>query len=369
MLYFGMAFSSFAWHVEDQFLYSINFHHTGSPKVWYGVGSDHADGLERVMKSELPELFEKHPDLMHQLVTSISPADLRRANIPVCKTLQYPGEFVVTFPRGYHCGFNAGFNLAEAVNFAMPDWIAAGVDAISNYKITRRHSAFSHHELMLAVARSFPVTQVALHLLQEMYRMIKEYDSLRHAVYAQGVNQYMRSMESPAILSCHTCLTDCYFSCVKCFCDSSKQACLACVSEMDWCKGACQGKYLLERVPMSVLESLVKKLEARLQLPKLCLLRGCPDCVPDTGSKRVALRNSFWLDPTGKGRRVLTRQRKAARQGGLRVDFAVSAGTLRPMRQVLFCSADPKKSGTVVSKRRLFEQPASKKARVVIDLT
>lgn len=315
MLYFGMCFTSFAWHVEDQFLYSINYHHTGAPKIWYGVGSDNADGLERVMKNELPELFEKHPDLMHQLVTSITPADLRRSNIPVCKTLQHAGEFVVTFPRGYHCGFNAGFNLAEAVNFAMPDWIAAGVNAIANYKITRRSSAFSHLELMLACARSFPVTQVALHLLQEMYRIIKEYDEMRHAAYARGVGLFMRGQETSKLVSCSVCLTDCYLASVKCGCEGYKQACLSCVNEVSWCRGDCKGKFIVERVPMTVLDSLVKKLEARLQLPKLCLLRGCSECAP------AALKSNHKprvLKPLSdpKSKRVLSSVQRLARRGG-----------------------------------------------------
>ena len=36
---------------------------------------------------------------------------------------------MVTFPRGYHAGFNLGFNCAESVNFALNSWIELGLRA------------------------------------------------------------------------------------------------------------------------------------------------------------------------------------------------------------------------------------------------
>ena len=96
----------------------------GEPKTWYGVPGGSAENFERVMKDAAPELFEVQPDLLHQLVTLISPNALTAKGVPVVRTNQYAGEFVITFPRAYHAGFNHGYNLAEAVNFATADWVS-----------------------------------------------------------------------------------------------------------------------------------------------------------------------------------------------------------------------------------------------------
>lgn len=34
-LYLGMLFGTFAWHTEDNFLFSVNHLHFGAPKQWY----------------------------------------------------------------------------------------------------------------------------------------------------------------------------------------------------------------------------------------------------------------------------------------------------------------------------------------------
>ena len=42
---------------------------------------------------------------------------------------QEAGQFIVTFPFGYHAGFNHGFNCAESTNFATQRWIDYGKQA------------------------------------------------------------------------------------------------------------------------------------------------------------------------------------------------------------------------------------------------
>ena len=53
MLYIGMLFATFAWHVEDHYLYSINYQHLGAAKTWYGVPGSHAEGFEAVVKKHV----------------------------------------------------------------------------------------------------------------------------------------------------------------------------------------------------------------------------------------------------------------------------------------------------------------------------
>lgn len=101
----------------------MNFSFRGEPKTWYGVPGSSAEKLENCMKSYAPDLFSKTPDLLHHLVTIMNPSILIRDGVPVVKTNQQAGEFVVTFPRAYHAGFNHGFNFAEANNFCPADWV------------------------------------------------------------------------------------------------------------------------------------------------------------------------------------------------------------------------------------------------------
>ncbi|TKW42176.1 hypothetical protein SEVIR_1G366100v4 [Setaria viridis] len=152
-VYVGMCFSSFCWHVEDHHLYSLNYMHWGAPKMWYGVPGKDAVNLEVAMRKHLPDLFEEQPDLLHNLVTQFSPSLLKSEGVPVYRCVQHEGEFVLTFPRAYHAGFNCGFNCAEAVNVAPLDWLPIGQDAVELYREQARKITISHDKLLLGAAR------------------------------------------------------------------------------------------------------------------------------------------------------------------------------------------------------------------------
>ncbi|KAF3964086.1 hypothetical protein CMV_011590 [Castanea mollissima] len=147
-----MCFSSFCWHVEDHHLYSLNYLHWGDPKVWYGVPGSHATTLEDAMRKHLPDLFEEQPNLLNELVTQLSPSVLKSESVPVHRAVQRSGEFVLTFPRAYHSGFNCGFNCAEAVNVAPVDWLVHGQNAVELYSEQRRMTSISHDKLLLGSA-------------------------------------------------------------------------------------------------------------------------------------------------------------------------------------------------------------------------
>lgn len=102
----------------------------------------------------MPSLFDRAPDLLHHMNTAVNPMFLLENGIPVHTVRQNPGDFVITFPRAYHSGFNAGFNVAEAVNFAPPDWLSIGRQCIESYTKDQRRCVFAHDELVLRIAQT-----------------------------------------------------------------------------------------------------------------------------------------------------------------------------------------------------------------------
>jgi len=126
-LYFGMWGSVFCAHTEDMNLLSINYLHAGSPKVWYAVASiEDAKRLEHLYDGNFHEAKSQCPEYMRHKRCLVSPIILKKAGISFTRTIQYPGDAIITFPGSYHFGFNTGFNAAEATNFAVPEWVPYG---------------------------------------------------------------------------------------------------------------------------------------------------------------------------------------------------------------------------------------------------
>jgi len=160
--YIGMLFSTFCWHNEDHHTYSVNYHHVGDTKTWYTVPGSSAEKFEEAMRKEAPELFDQQPSLLYQLVTLLNPGRLQELGVDVSACDQRPNEFVITWPKAYHCGFNHGFNLNEAVNFALPDWLPFGYDCVQRYQLSAKAPVFSHEELLITISQYSDAVETAV---------------------------------------------------------------------------------------------------------------------------------------------------------------------------------------------------------------
>ncbi|KAF9600058.1 hypothetical protein IFM89_002531 [Coptis chinensis] len=234
-LYVGMLFSSFCWHFEDHCFYSINYLHWGEPKCWYSVPGGEAQAFEQVMRKSLPDLFDAQPDLLFQLVTMLNPTVLQENGVPVYTVLQEPGNFVITFPRSFHGGFNLGLNCAEAVNFAPADWLPHGGLGAELYRLYHKAAVLSHEELLCVVAkRNGCNDDVSPYLKKELLRIFNKEKTWRERLWRYGIvksaqmsprkhPEYVGTEEDPTCIICQQYL---YLSAVECSCRPSAFVCL-----------------------------------------------------------------------------------------------------------------------------------------------
>ncbi|KAJ8358810.1 hypothetical protein SKAU_G00153350 [Synaphobranchus kaupii] len=267
-LYVGMVFSAFCWHIEDHWSYSINYLHWGEPKTWYGVPSVAAERLEGVMKRLTPELFECQPDLLHQLVTIMNPNILMSHGVPVVRTNQCAGEFVITFPRAYHSGFNQGYNFAEAVNFCTADWLPAGRSCIEHYRRLRRYCVFSHEELTCKMAACPEKLDLNLAAAthREMFSIVQEERKLRKSLLERGITEAER--EAFELLpdderQCDKCKTTCFLSALACSSCPERLVCL--YHTQDLCTCPNDKHYLRYRYSLDELLAMLHRLKVRAE--------------------------------------------------------------------------------------------------------
>ncbi|KAG9441229.1 hypothetical protein H6P81_017083 [Aristolochia fimbriata] len=262
-LYIGMLFSSFCWHFEDHCFYSMNYLHWGEPKCWYSVPGGEAHSFELVMRKTLPDLFDAQPDLLFQLVTMLNPTVLQDNGVPVYGVLQEPGNFVVTFPRSFHGGFNFGLNCAEAVNFAPADWLPHGGYGSDLYRLYHKAAVLSHEELLSVVAKGTSDKKVRLYLEPELLRVFSKEKRYREDLWRSGISrsspmlprkhpEFVGTEEDPTCIICHQYL---YLSAVTCSCRSTAFVCLEHWEHLCECKP--QKHCLLYRHSLADLEDLL----------------------------------------------------------------------------------------------------------------
>ncbi|KAG0231496.1 hypothetical protein BGW42_000202 [Actinomortierella wolfii] len=346
-LYVGMCFSTFCWHNEDHYTYSINYMHWGETKTWYGIPSSDALKFEETMRQAVPELFEQQPDLLFQLVTMLSPERLVANGVKVLALDQRPGQFVVTFPQAYHAGFNHGFNFAEAVNFAPPDWCHFGLECAQRYKVYRKQPVFSHDELIITTACNDDSVSTAQWLQHEMADLRDRELAIRETVRRQypKLRNVVEEEDRPEEeVQCMYCNCYIYLSQITCTC-TSKVVCHDHFDEL--CKCDLAEKTLRLRMSDEQLQEMAQRVAdiatlpnawaikyrqfmAETRVPSLKVLRSYlaeAERIPYQMEEGIALKKfveqaNEWVESASKlmvrkhhqGRRVLDRHQSAGRK-------------------------------------------------------
>jgi len=134
-------------------LFSINYIHFGAPKFWYAIPQLQAEHFERTIQGQLligqssrklttgyfPREAKQCDQFLRHKSYIMSPNRLAKDGIHVNMLVHNQGEFVITYPRGYHAGFNMGFNCAESVNFALDSWVELGRRAKVCHCVSHRY--------------------------------------------------------------------------------------------------------------------------------------------------------------------------------------------------------------------------------------
>ncbi|WWC69000.1 uncharacterized protein I206_102936 [Kwoniella pini CBS 10737] len=196
-LYFGMWGASFAWHVEDMDLFSINYIHFGAPKYWYAVPQLQAEKFERILQGYFPEDSRHCDQFLRHKAFAVSPHRLANDGVHVNMLVHNQGEFVITYPRGYHAGFNMGFNCAESVNFALDSWVELGRRAKACQCVT--------HSVHIDVDEMIAKEEKRMNGEQELLDAIKEERqqkrSRKRTTMDQGVTPRKRAKREVGIIN------------------------------------------------------------------------------------------------------------------------------------------------------------------------
>ncbi len=239
----------------------------GDTKTWYGIPGSDAERFEAAIKSEAPELFEQQPSLLFQLVTMMNPGRLKEAGVGVSVCNQRPGEFVITFPKAYHCGFNHGFNYNEAVNFALPDWLPYGYECIKRYQKHCKPPVFSHEELIVTIAHHSQSIKTAAWLRDSVEAMVKREQLLRigtRSRYPQLSEVISDEDKLEDQYICKHCKTFCYLSQITCQCTKS----VTCHEHLTYlCRCETTSRILRNRFSDQQLEEMLRQVSERALAP------------------------------------------------------------------------------------------------------
>ncbi|EPX74938.1 multi-copy suppressor-Chk1 [Schizosaccharomyces octosporus yFS286] len=151
---FGQLSTCVGWKRNTMSLFGLHYHHCGSPKTWYVIPAEETAKYEKLLLELLPASLKEQPETTKNS-SFLLPLQVILANgINVNTFLQYPNEFVITFPDAIYTSLDHGFNIHESIPFAAKEWITDkyAQQSFQTYKDLCIPTPFSYDHILLANA-------------------------------------------------------------------------------------------------------------------------------------------------------------------------------------------------------------------------
>ncbi|GAB1863858.1 Protein Jumonji [Camponotus japonicus] len=150
-LHVGMLFSACCWYRDPHGLPWIEYLHTGAKKIWYGIPDEHNNNFQKALSKMVPRYCKNKTIWLPSDTAMVPPELLVSNNVPLCKTVQEPGQFIIVFPKAFTSSICTGYVVSESVYFAQPSWLETAEQVFKDIQDSCEPSIFSFERLLFNI--------------------------------------------------------------------------------------------------------------------------------------------------------------------------------------------------------------------------
>ncbi|XP_031789602.1 protein Jumonji isoform X1 [Nasonia vitripennis] len=150
-LHVGMLFSACCWYRDPHGLPWVEYLHTGAKKIWYGIPDEQNATFRRALSSMFPRHCKNKRIWLPSDTAMVPPDMLVENGVPLCQTVQEPGQFIVVFPKAFTSSICTGYVVSESVYFAQASWLETAEQVFQDIHDSCEPSIFSFERLLFSI--------------------------------------------------------------------------------------------------------------------------------------------------------------------------------------------------------------------------
>ncbi|XP_014487051.1 PREDICTED: uncharacterized protein LOC106750918 isoform X2 [Dinoponera quadriceps] len=159
-LHVGMLFSACCWYRDPHGLPWIEYLHTGAKKIWYGIPDEHNNNFREALSKMVPQYCKNKTIWLPSDTAMVPPKLLIDNDVPLCQTVQEPGQFIIVFPKAFTSSICTGYVVSESVYFAQPSWLETAEQVFKDIQDSCEPSIFSFERLLFNIINDPRYTQL-----------------------------------------------------------------------------------------------------------------------------------------------------------------------------------------------------------------